>query len=779
MKRIFLFVLSLVMCTTAFAFTANAAEFKFTDVPESAWYYADVKSAVEMGLINGKSTTEYKPDDNLTYAEAIKLAACMHQLYMDGMITLKNGDPWYQTYVDYCFDKNIINTEYDYNAKATRSGYMVIFAHALPDEALKKTNSVPDDSIPDVPSTRAYAPEVYKLYRAGILQGSDAAHSCKPFDNIKRSEVAAILSRMMDESKRVKFSIGEEELEEPEVKEEEKEEVEPLVIKTQPKDVTVEMSGTKATFTVEVEGGVGPYNYQWYVVDGGTLYEIRDEGEWIKGASTNEFTFIPDEACNESIICIISDAEANIIETNVVALICKDEAKEEATEGETTEGETAESDALAIKLQPMSQSVKAKEATFFGVEAKGGKTPYTYQWQMLDGEEWKNITTSAFYQGVTTNQLKAIYSRDCEETIRCVVTDANGDTVTTNEAKFIVTMEAPALAVRMQPEDASVNVGKSVKLTVAAMGGAGDYRYQWQYSNGATWSTFNEGLYGATGITAQTLTLTPTEAGTITVRCIIADKDGTPVITDSATVTVAEVLKNEDFAFTIDGVYNVASRSIVLTGSVTAGKVNVGDTVYLNDASGKYVATTTVKAMEISKNLVDESKKGDKPGINVDLDVDTYKSYDFDGCVLSATKGSSSLGTRPSTSRPTGTTTSAALAVKSASDDQKGSIGLFRLAVEAVGGKAPYTYQWQRLVTITIGAKQSQRYVNLVDTDGKIQGAKTANLTLSLTELDTYKYKCVITDADGNSVITDAITITVNSESTGGRVSIPSTGKNS
>lgn len=74
--------------------------------------------------------------------------------------------------------------------------------------ALPEINSVPDNSIPDVPVTRAYAPEVYKLYRAGILQGSDAEHSCKPLDNIKRGEVTAILTRMMDNTKRVRFSIG-------------------------------------------------------------------------------------------------------------------------------------------------------------------------------------------------------------------------------------------------------------------------------------------------------------------------------------------------------------------------------------------------------------------------------------------------------------------------------------------------------------------------------------------------------------------------------------------
>ena len=91
---------------------------------------------------------------------------------------------------------------------ATRETYMVIFADALPDEGLQAINNVPDNSIPDVPSTHTLASSIYKLYRAGILQGNDAAHSCNPKANIKRSEVAAILIRIMDETKRIKFDMG-------------------------------------------------------------------------------------------------------------------------------------------------------------------------------------------------------------------------------------------------------------------------------------------------------------------------------------------------------------------------------------------------------------------------------------------------------------------------------------------------------------------------------------------------------------------------------------------
>ena len=239
---------------------------------------------------------------------------------------------------------------------------------------------------------------------------------------------------------------------------------------------------------------------------------------------------------------------------------------------------------------------------------------------------------------------------------------------------------------------------------------------------------------------------------------------------------MANLPLNHDFT---GKVVVVTGKGIVLTGYISAGKVNVGDTVYVNDADNVRIAQTTVVAIEMFKKSINEAKKGDNAGILVDLDVDTYRSKIVAGNILSAKGGS--LGTRPSTSRPstvTRPTTTKPLAIAAQSKDMSGSIGLFKLDVTVEGGKAPYTCQWQKLTTITNGTRKSQIYMNLTDAEGTIKGATSANLTVSITTLGTYKYKCVVTDADGNSVITDAITITVNSESTGGRVSIPSTGKN-
>ncbi len=190
--------------------------FPFTDVPESAWYYESVRGANKMGLINGTSATTYSPGNNMTVCEAMKLAACMHQLYNDGEVTLTGGSPWYKPYYDYCRDNGIISasgTAYepsydDYMSRAakpiTRSEYVFLFSRALPDSALPGVNTIPDNSIPDVKLTQSlYDQAIYKMYRAGILCGSDVKGTFNPDNNIQRSEVAAILIRMMDPAARV------------------------------------------------------------------------------------------------------------------------------------------------------------------------------------------------------------------------------------------------------------------------------------------------------------------------------------------------------------------------------------------------------------------------------------------------------------------------------------------------------------------------------------------------------------------------------------------------
>ena len=182
---------------------------KFADVTDNLWHFSYVCYAVKNGLVNGRSETVYAPDANLSIAEAIKLAACMHQLYNKGSVTLVNDvTTWYKTYLDYATQNGIVTKTYaDYNASITRSEFVAIFYAALPDSQYAKKNTVGDNTIPDLKLTATNSAQIYAFYRAGILTGSDSYGTFYPNNNIKRSEVAAILTRMFEKDARQSITL--------------------------------------------------------------------------------------------------------------------------------------------------------------------------------------------------------------------------------------------------------------------------------------------------------------------------------------------------------------------------------------------------------------------------------------------------------------------------------------------------------------------------------------------------------------------------------------------
>lgn len=171
---------------------------QFTDVKESDWFAVNVRAGVEYGLIDGKTPSAFAPNSPLTVAETIKLAACLHSIYVTGSASFASVQPWYRPYVNYALQNGILAAECtDYEAPASRAVFAEILANALPAEALTEKNEIANGEIPDVPSSAPYAAAVYHLYRVGVLTGSNGGRF-QPDSTIQRSEAAAILTRMAD-----------------------------------------------------------------------------------------------------------------------------------------------------------------------------------------------------------------------------------------------------------------------------------------------------------------------------------------------------------------------------------------------------------------------------------------------------------------------------------------------------------------------------------------------------------------------------------------------------
>lgn len=181
---------------------------QFTDVSATAWYASAVQAAYEYGLMQGPSATLFNVSGKLTVGETVAIASRLHATYQGNGYVFPQGNPWYQPYVDYAAANGIAGGYADYNAAISRASFVLILANAFPESALAAKNTIEDNAIPDVPAGANYYDAVYRFYRAGVLSGTGSTRAFAPFEQITRSEVAVILSNMVNPALRTSFTLA-------------------------------------------------------------------------------------------------------------------------------------------------------------------------------------------------------------------------------------------------------------------------------------------------------------------------------------------------------------------------------------------------------------------------------------------------------------------------------------------------------------------------------------------------------------------------------------------
>ena len=118
-----------------------------------------------------------------------------------------------------------------------------------------------------------------------------------------------------------------------------------------------------------------------------------------------------------------------------------------------------------------------------------------------------------------------------DRSIYCVVTDAWGNTVTT-ETVIITAAPKHELAITAQPNDASAKLGEEFCVTVEAQGD--ELRYQWYFRKAGT------ELWSVSGQRDNTYDDVMTSARhNREVYCVITDMWGNSLTTDTATLVCA------------------------------------------------------------------------------------------------------------------------------------------------------------------------------------------------------------------------------------------------
>lgn len=169
---------------------AAAASGVFPDVPADEWYAGYVETLAAQGVVKGYEDGAFRPSNTVTWGEALKLVLLSAGLPEQ---TAEQDEHWAAGYLDYAVRNGYIATDdIMLDSSITRGEIADLCAAAL---ELGGTDAAGGQN-PFADTSRT---SVLALYGAGIVEGSveNGQRLYKGADRIKRSEICAVLARMV------------------------------------------------------------------------------------------------------------------------------------------------------------------------------------------------------------------------------------------------------------------------------------------------------------------------------------------------------------------------------------------------------------------------------------------------------------------------------------------------------------------------------------------------------------------------------------------------------
>lgn len=202
MKRIFLALFISLLLYNAFGASAQS----FSDVPHGTWFYVDVESLVNSGIINSPMS-EYRPGDNVNRAEMSKLIVEAFGIQLEAQdfetFTDVIRDEWYFNYVEtvamngiaigYLDTNGDLNNLFGPNDPVTReqAAKMIVLGAEL------SINTGCGAAFSDVQPEKWSYDYISTLYANSIIDGyGDGTFG--PASNINRAEIARIINKSIN-----------------------------------------------------------------------------------------------------------------------------------------------------------------------------------------------------------------------------------------------------------------------------------------------------------------------------------------------------------------------------------------------------------------------------------------------------------------------------------------------------------------------------------------------------------------------------------------------------
>ena len=324
-------------------------------------------------------------------------------------------------------------------------------------------------------------------------------------------------------------------------------------IVTQPKNVTAK-SGSTAKITLKAEGE--GLKYTWY-------YKNKNSSKYSKSKITKSYYSVTmtDSVNGRSVYCVVTDKYGKTDKSKAVSL-------------------KKASDPLTITMQPLSTSAMPGDEVGLGIEVTGGVAPYTYQLKRSDynGDDitWETVKNVEVLRtgNIADLVFKPTFDEDYYYCI--IVTDAEGNKVTSKVVHIAEETPQDPLMITKQPDNTTANAGDTVGFGICVTGGVAPYSYQLKYTyNGVnSWQDMESEILTMGSMTELTFCVTEKSLTEQYLYCIVVT-DATGEEIYPTVVHVEQLEATDEFEITTQSqdftaqVGETASFTVVVEGGDT------------------------------------------------------------------------------------------------------------------------------------------------------------------------------------------------------------------